>query len=62
MGILTRASRNISRRKARALLLIAVLSLALAIITSLPPNIAANQKGNQQIIDELLLIAPSIKN
>jgi putative ABC transport system permease protein len=54
MGILTRAARNISRRKARALLLIVVLSLALAIITSLPPNIVANQKGNQQVIDELL--------
>ncbi|MBE3117063.1 ABC transporter permease, partial [Candidatus Bathyarchaeota archaeon] len=54
MGILTRATRNISRRKARALLLIVVLSLALAIITSLPPNIMANQKGNQQVIDELL--------
>ncbi len=54
MGILTRAARNISRRKARALLLIVVLSLALAVITSLPPNIVANQKGNQQVIDELL--------
>jgi hypothetical protein len=55
MGILTRAARNISRRKARALLLIVVLSLALAIIISLPPNIVANQKGNQQVIDELLI-------
>jgi ABC-type lipoprotein release transport system permease subunit len=54
MGILTRAARNISRRKTRALLLIVVLSLALTIITSLPPNIVANQKGNQQVIDELL--------
>ena len=53
MGILTRAARNISRRKARALLLIVVLSLALAIITSLPPNIIANQQGNQKVLDEI---------
>ncbi|MBT0158836.1 ABC transporter permease [Candidatus Bathyarchaeota archaeon A05DMB-2] len=54
MGILTRASRNIARRKARALLLIVVLSLALAVITSLPPNIIANQQGNQGLIDQML--------
>ncbi|MCW4046488.1 MAG: FtsX-like permease family protein [Candidatus Bathyarchaeota archaeon] len=54
MGILTRAIRNISRRKARALLLIVVLSLALAIIISLPPTIIANQQGNQEIINEIL--------
>ena len=54
MGILTRAARNISRRKARALLLIVVLSLALALITSIPPNIIANQQGNQKVIDEIM--------
>ncbi len=53
MGILTRAARNISRRKARALLLVVVLSLALAIITSLPPNIMANQQANQKVLDEI---------
>ncbi|MCW4004472.1 MAG: FtsX-like permease family protein [Candidatus Bathyarchaeota archaeon] len=59
MGILTRATRNISRRKARAFLLIVVLSLALAIIISLPPNIVANQKGNQGVLDEIFGVIDS---
>ncbi|XHH07792.1 MAG: ABC transporter permease [Candidatus Bathyarchaeia archaeon] len=53
MGILTRATRNISRRKTRALLVIVALSLALAMIVSIPPSITASQEATQKTIDQL---------
>lgn len=53
MGILTRATRNIARRKTRALLVIVVLSLALAMIVSIPPSITASQEATQKTIDRL---------
>ena len=53
MGILTRATRNITRRKARALLVIVALSLALAMVIILPPSITANQEATQRLIDNL---------
>ncbi len=53
LGILTRATRNISRRKMRALLVIAALSLALAMIISIPPSITASQEATQKTIDQL---------
>lgn len=53
MGILTRATRNLSRRKTRALLVIVALSLALAMIVSIPPSITASQEATQKTIDRL---------
>lgn len=53
MGVLTRAIRNIVRMKTRALLIIVALSLALAIVTSIPPNIMAMQQANQNVLDEI---------
>jgi putative ABC transport system permease protein len=57
MGILTRATRNIARRKTRALLVIAALSLALAMIVSIPPSITASQEATQKTIDNLTTAA-----
>jgi hypothetical protein len=53
MGTLTRATRNMTRRKARALLVIIALSLALAMIISIPPSITASQQATQKTIDNL---------
>ncbi|MCW4047228.1 MAG: ABC transporter permease [Candidatus Bathyarchaeota archaeon] len=57
MGILTRATRNIARRKTRALLVIVALSLALAMIVSIPPSITASQEATQKTIDNLTTAA-----
>src|SRR5208283_2707984 len=44
MGIVSRAVRNISRRKIRALLVIIALGFALAIMISIPAGVLANQQ------------------
>ena len=49
MGALTRAIRNISRRKIRALLVIVALSLTLAIMVSIPAGLVANQQSTQSL-------------
>jgi putative ABC transport system permease protein len=46
---LTRAIRNISRRKIRALLVIVALSLTLAIMVSIPAGLVANQQSTQSL-------------
>ncbi|HLE75406.1 MAG TPA: FtsX-like permease family protein [Candidatus Bathyarchaeia archaeon] len=48
MGIMTRAYRNISRRKTRAILVILALAVSMAIMTSIPAGINANQIAMQQ--------------
>jgi ABC-type antimicrobial peptide transport system permease subunit len=53
MGTLTRAIKNITRRKTRAILVIIALSLALTMLTSIPPSITANQQATQKIIDQM---------
>ncbi len=53
MGTLTRATKNITRRKTRALLVIIALSLALTILTSIPPSITANQQATQKTINNI---------
>ena len=53
MGILTRATRNIARRKTRTALVTVVLGLSLAILITLPANISANQQASQKAIDHL---------
>ena len=49
MGALTRAVRNISRRKIRALLVIVALSFSLAIMISIPAGVVANQESMQSL-------------
>jgi ABC-type lipoprotein release transport system permease subunit len=53
MGILTRAIKNLSRRKTRALIVILALSLALTLIIILPPSINAGKATTQQVITDL---------
>ncbi|MBE3144574.1 MAG: FtsX-like permease family protein [Planctomycetes bacterium] len=53
VGILTRATRNITRRKARAIIVIVALSLALSVVVSIPPTIIANQQANQKLVNEI---------
>jgi putative ABC transport system permease protein len=53
MGTLRRAVRNITRRKTRALLVIAILSLALTMLIALPASVNANQQATQKAIDDL---------
>lgn len=51
MGVITRAYRNISRRKTRALLVIVALGFSMAIMISIPAGIMANQAAAEQVID-----------
>ncbi len=50
MKMLTRATRNITRRKRKTALVIAALSVALAILITLPFNITTKQ-ASQKFID-----------
>jgi putative ABC transport system permease protein len=49
LGVLTRAVRNISRRKMRALLVIIALGFSMAIMTSIPAGIVASQQAAQRL-------------
>jgi ABC-type antimicrobial peptide transport system permease subunit len=49
LGILTRALRNISRRKMRALLVIIALGFSVAIMISVPSGVVANQQTTQNL-------------
>ncbi|HVP92258.1 MAG TPA: ABC transporter permease, partial [Acidobacteriota bacterium] len=49
MGALTRAVRNVSRRKMRALLVVIALGFSMAIMISIPSGIVANQEAVQRI-------------
>ncbi len=49
LGVFTRALRNVSRRKIRALLVIIALSLSVAILISIPTGIMANQEAAEQL-------------
>ncbi len=53
MGLLTRAVRNISRRKVRALLVIIALSFSMAIMISIPAGISATQESTQRVTEAL---------
>lgn len=48
MGVITRAVRNISRRKTRTLLVVVALAFSMAIMVSIPAGITANQLAMQQ--------------
>jgi ABC-type antimicrobial peptide transport system permease subunit len=60
MGLLSRATRNISRRITRSVLVIAVLSFALAMIISIPPSITASEAATQKTIDALTAATESV--
>ena len=49
LGVFTRALRNVSRRKIRALLVIIALSLSVSILISIPTGIIANQEAAEQL-------------
>jgi len=51
VGALTRAVRNVSRRKMRALLVIVALGFSIAIMISIPAGIVANQEATQNITE-----------
>ncbi len=53
MGVVTRAVRNISRRKMRALLVIIALGFSMAIMISIPAGITANQVAAQNVGQDL---------
>ena len=49
MGVLTRAFRNISRRKIRVLLVVIALGFSMAIMTAIPSSIVANQQAVENL-------------
>ena len=53
MGIITRAVRNISRRKIRALLVIIALGFSMAIMVSIPAGVIANQESTLGLTQNL---------
>jgi len=53
LGVLTRAVRNISRRKVRALLVIIALGFCMAIMISIPAGITANQASTESLTQNL---------
>ncbi len=62
MGILTRATKNLSRRKTRALIVIMALSLALTMLIILPPSINAREEITQQAINYLISTNSSLNS
>ncbi|MBT0159574.1 ABC transporter permease [Candidatus Bathyarchaeota archaeon A05DMB-2] len=53
MGVVTRAVRNISRRKIRALLVIIALGFCMAIMISIPSGVIANQESTEALSQNL---------
>src|SRR5208283_2901345 len=53
MGIVSRAFRNIARRKMRALLVIVALGFALSIMISIPAGVLANEKTANTVASNL---------
>ena len=53
MGVVTRAVRNISRRKIRALLVIIALGFSMAIMISIPAGVIANQDSTLSLTENL---------
>jgi hypothetical protein len=54
MGILTRAAKNLSRRKTRALIIIIALTLALTMLIILPPSINAREAMTRYAFNGLI--------
>jgi putative ABC transport system permease protein len=53
LGVLTRAVRNISRRKVRALLVVIALGFCMAIMVSIPAGITSNQASTETLTQNL---------
>jgi putative ABC transport system permease protein len=53
LGVMTRAVRNISRRKIRTLLVVIALGFSMAILIAIPPGISANQAATQILTGNL---------
>jgi putative ABC transport system permease protein len=53
LGIVSRAFRNLSRRKIRALLVVIALGFSMAIMIAIPAGIAANQSATQNLTNNL---------
>jgi putative ABC transport system permease protein len=51
LGVLTRALRNVSRRKMRVLLVVIALGFSMAIMISIPAGIVANQEAAQSVTE-----------
>jgi hypothetical protein len=49
VGVVTRAVRNVSRRKVRVALVVFALSLSIAILVSIPSGILANQEATEEL-------------
>ena len=62
MGVLSRATRNITRRITRSLLVILVLSFALAMLISIPPSITESEAVTQRTIDALTANAQAVND
>ncbi len=52
MGVLTRAFRNVSRRKIRVLLVVIALGFSMAIMISIPAGIVANQAATESLSED----------
>ena len=61
MGILTRATKNLSRRKTRAIIVIVALSLALTLLTILPPSINTRENMTRNALNDLVSTGSSLK-
>ena len=53
MGVLSRAFRNLSRRKVRSLLVVIALGFCMAILIAVPPGITANQNATKNLTGNL---------
>src|SRR3990170_7866003 len=53
LGVLSRAGRNISRRKIRAVLVIVALGFSMAIMISIPAGVMATQKATENLTKNL---------
>ena len=60
MTLFTRALKSLSRRKTQSLLVIVVLSFALAMLISIPPSITASKATTQKTIDDLTAAAKAV--
>jgi len=61
LGALTRAVKNVSRRKIRTFLVIIALSFSIAIMVSIPAGVIANQKATQDLSEDYNKIISDIQ-
>ncbi len=62
MGIVSRAAKNLSRRKTRAAIVIAAMSLALTLITILPPSINTRENTTKNMINNFVSAGNILKS